>query len=44
MIALPPPVSHIARNGKGCKSKIKDAAVQAFGRLFSQLLGCFSAN
>lgn len=44
IIILPPAIADQSDNRKGGKGKIKNAGVQAFGGLFTQLLSCFGTN
>lgn len=44
LIVSPPPVANITHDQQWSETEVDNACIQGFGRLFSQLLGCFGAN
>jgi hypothetical protein len=43
-VVLIPAIADISHDEEGTKREVNDAGIEAFGRLFAQLLGRFGAN
>jgi hypothetical protein len=44
LIISPPTIANVTHDNKWSEAEVDNACVQGFGRLFAQLLGCFSTN